>query len=80
MDTALQGIPHVICYPDDILVTGTDDDEHLRNLQTVFQRLQDHGFRLKREKCSFMQRSVDYLGHKIDAEGLYIHDLRRLQL
>ena len=64
MDTALQGIPHVICYLDDILVTGTDDDEHLRNLRTVFQRLQDHGFRLKREKCSFMQRSVDYSGTK----------------
>ena len=38
----------------DTVLQGTDDDDHLRNLQTVFQRLQDHGFRLKREKCSFM--------------------------
>ena len=29
MDTILQGMRHVICYLDDILITGTDDDEHL---------------------------------------------------
>ena len=40
MDTVLQGIPHVICYIDDILVTGTSDEDHLRNLATVFERLQ----------------------------------------
>ena len=70
MDTVLQGIPHVICYIDDILVTGTDDKDHLRNLAEV---LQDQGFRLRKEKCSFLQDSVDYLGHRIDAEGLHAH-------
>ena len=40
MDTVLRGIPHVICYLDDISMTGTDDTDHLKNLQTVFQRLQ----------------------------------------
>jgi len=29
MDTILQGLSHVQCYIDDILVTGTDDEEHL---------------------------------------------------
>ena len=28
MATILSGIPHVICYIDDILVTGIDDTEH----------------------------------------------------
>ena len=35
MDTILQGIPHIICYIDDILVTGNDDAEHLQNLAEV---------------------------------------------
>ena len=35
MDAVLQGIPHVICYIDDILVTDSNDEEHLRNLTTV---------------------------------------------
>ena len=71
MDSVLQDIPHVICYLDDILVTGVSDEDHRKTLACVFQRLQQHGFRLKQEKCAFMQESVEYLGHKIDAEGLH---------
>ena len=71
MDTVLQGIPNVICYIDDILVTGANDDEHLRNLGRVLERLEKHGLRIKEEKCRFMQESVVYLGHQIDATGLH---------
>ena len=71
MDTILQGIPNVICYIDDILVTGANEEDHLRNLAEVFDRLEKHGVRIKEGKCSFMQTSVEYLGHRIDAEGLH---------
>ena len=54
MDTILQGIPHVICYIDDILVTGANDSDHLNNLATVLQRLETHGVRMKKAKCEFM--------------------------
>ena len=70
-DTVLQDIPHVICYLDDILVTGTSESDHLRNLETVFKRLQHYGFRMRKDKCALFQTSVEYLGHKIDAEGLH---------
>ena len=30
MDSVLQGIPNVICYIDDILVTGSSDEDHYR--------------------------------------------------
>ena len=71
MDTILQGVPNTICYLDDILVTGKNDDEHLRNLEEVLRRLQQNGLRVKPAKCSFMQSSVEYLGHRIDAEGVH---------
>lgn len=71
MDTVLQGIPNVICYIDDILVTGADDAEHLRNLAEVLQRLEEHGIRMKKAKCTFMKAEVEYLGHRVDAEGLH---------
>ena len=74
MDTILQGIPHVICYIDDILVTGVNQEDHLRNLAEVLQRLQRHGISMKKAKCEFMQHSVEYLGHQIDAEGLHTTD------
>ena len=71
MDTILQGIPNIICYIDDILVTGADDQTHLHNLAEVLQRLEQHGIKLAKAKCSFMKPLVDYLGHRVDTEGLH---------
>ena len=71
MDTVLQGIPGVICYIDDILVSSTDEKSHLETLGEVFTRLQKHGFRLKEDKCVFMMPTVHYLGHQIDATGIH---------
>ena len=31
-----QRTPHTICYIDDILITGVDNQEHLANLEEVF--------------------------------------------
>ena len=60
----------MICYLDDILVTGHSRAEHLQNLKEVFCRLEKHGIRLKKDKCNFLQISVEYLGHRIDAQGV----------
>ena len=57
----LRGIPHVSVYIDDILVTGETDEEHLRNLDEVFTRLENENLRLKREKRAFMLPKIDYL-------------------
>ena len=70
MDAILQGLPHVICYLDDILVTGETAEEHLQNLEKVLRRLQEHGVTLKRDKCSFVEESVEYLGRVVDAKGI----------
>ena len=71
IDTILQGIPHVLCYLDDLLITGTTEEEHLQNLEEVLRRLQQHGITLKRSKCKFFQDSVEYLRHCIDGQGLH---------
>ena len=53
MDTVLQNLPHVICFIDDILITGVDDQDHLRNLNSVLSRLQERGFWLKKVQVCF---------------------------
>ena len=58
-------------YLDDILITGSTEDEHLRALEEVLDRLDKAGLRVKQSKCEFMRPSVDYLGHRIDATGLH---------
>ena len=72
MDTILQGLSSIKCYLDDISVTGAaTDQEQLRNLERVLKRLQTQGLHLKRDKCSFLEPSVEYLGFCVDAVGLY---------
>ena len=53
------------CYIDDI-ITGANDAEHLSNLQDVLQCLDEHGLKVKSEKCRFMQPFVHFLGHRTD--------------
>ncbi|KAJ7995326.1 hypothetical protein DPEC_G00243390 [Dallia pectoralis] len=71
MDQILSGVPGVLCYLDDILVTGKDEEEHLRNLDATLKRLRDYGLRVRKDKCAFFQSSIEYLGHVIDAQGLH---------
>ena len=71
MDVILQGMKHVMCYIDDILVTGANEKEHLNHLEEVLKRLQHHGLKVKKDKCALFQDSVEYLGHRIDSSGIH---------
>ena len=70
MDTILRGIDGVMCYVNDILVTVGTEKEHLERLGEVLRHLQANGVRMRLSKCSFFKSSVEYLGHRVDAEGL----------
>ena len=59
MDQTIAGIPGVVSYLDDVT-----------NLQKTLDRLKTAGFRLKMEKCQFLQPEVQYLGHIIDKNGI----------
>ena len=48
-------------YIDDILVIGKTFDEHLANLQKVFECLREAGLWLKPAKCFFGGSKVEYL-------------------
>ncbi|XP_021354167.1 uncharacterized protein K02A2.6-like [Mizuhopecten yessoensis] len=74
MDTVLQGLSGVKCIIDDMLVTGQDDDDHLRNIEAVLERLDEYGLRVKKDKCEFFRDKLSFCGHEIDAEGLHKAD------
>lgn len=63
-------LPHVSSYLDDILVTGTNEDEHLKNLEEMFRRMSDANLRVNLSKCQFFKSEVEYVGHIIDAAGI----------
>ena len=70
LNYVLADLKGITVFFDDVLVTGSSDAEHLQNLSAVFQRLKQQGLRLKKNKCSFFQSSVKYLGHIIDKDGI----------
>ena len=71
IENVLKGIPAVVAYIDDILLTGLTEEAHLQALEEVLKRLEKTELKAKLSKCEFMNPSVLYLGHRIDAEGLH---------
>ena len=71
MENLLQDIPGVVVYIDDVLITGPDESGHIAALEEVLRRMEQAGLRLSKGKCLFMAPSVEYLGYKIDADGLH---------
>jgi len=74
MDQILQGLEGVCCYIDDVLIKAKTKAEALERLDQVLARLEEYGIKVKKSKCKFIQESVEYLGHRIDAEGIHPTD------
>ena len=60
-----------MCYIDDIVITGSDDAEHLQDLDPEMECLCEHGVRLSRNQCYLMHDPVEHLGHRTDSAGLH---------
>ena len=72
MNSILAGLQWTTClvYIDDIIIVGRTFDEHLNNLQRVFERLKQAGLKVQPHKCQFLQRQVTFLGHVISPNGI----------
>lgn len=71
IEKVLQGLSNVISFMDDIVVTGKNKKEHLKNLRLVLQRLLDTGFKVNSKKSVFFEHEIKYLRHVINKNGLY---------
>ena len=71
MNDLLAGIPGVHVYIDDILVSGSDMDEHDNRLRQVVERLDKAKLKLNWSKCQLRQDKVKYLGHILDECGVH---------
>ena len=55
----------VLSYLDDIVIYAKTKQKHDALLKQVFERLDNHNVKLKREKCQFSQPQVEFVGHII---------------
>ena len=53
MEMILQGIPKTQCLIDDIIVAGSDEEEHFHFLEQVLERLERHNLVINKDKCEF---------------------------
>ena len=60
----------LLCYLDDIIIFAEHISEHIRRLDVVFTKLAEYGLKLDLKKCSFFRDEVNYLGHRVSAEGI----------
>ena len=56
-------------YFDDIIIFSNNEIEHLQHIEEIFNRLERFGLKMKREKCDFFKKHIQYLGHLITANG-----------
>lgn len=67
-----QEINRDIClvYLDDIIIYSKTKQEHINRLQQVFEALRNANLKVNKNKCVFMEKEIEFLGHVLNKDGL----------
>ena len=70
IDKVLMGCcKFAMVYLDDILIFSNNELDHLHHIEEIFNRFEHFGLKMKKEKCDFFKKHIQYLGHLIAEEG-----------
>ncbi|XP_056641536.1 uncharacterized protein LOC130448273 [Diorhabda sublineata] len=72
VNEVLKDIQNKICmvYMDDIIIFSTSLQEHIQNLKLVFSKLRHAELKIQLDKCEFLRKEVEYLGHVVTPHGI----------
>ena len=70
MTGILKDFPFTIAYLDDIIIFSKTPQEHLSHICMVFRKLKSANLSMKKSKCSFFSKEIQYLGHILSATGI----------
>ena len=66
----LAGCSGVANIADDLVIRGSDLEEHDSNLRKVLTRWEDQGPTVNGEKCQFRLPRLTFFGHELSARGI----------
>lgn len=70
MESILAGLEGVVVYLDDVMVYGTNQEEHDKRLAAALNRLSEYDILLNDRKCVYNVDSLEFLGHELSAKGI----------
>ena len=70
MTSILKDFPFAIAYLDDIIIFSKTPQEHLSHICMVFEKLKSANLSMKKSKCSFFSKKIQYLGHILSTSGI----------
>ena len=72
MNSELSGLTGTRCfvYLDDIVIYAKSLSDHTVKLREALERLSSHRLKLQPDKCEFLRKEVNYLGHQITEYGV----------
>ena len=63
-------LTYCLIYLDDVIVFSDTPEEHLQRMRVVFDRLCEHGLKLKLSKCEVFKSEINYLAHHVSQKGV----------
>lgn len=70
---------HIICelYIDDVIISGSTEEEFLANLERVLQRFRERNVVLHPDKAKIGLTQLEYVGHVINEHGLQMSEEKK---
>ena len=72
MTGILNDLPFTIAYLDNIIIFSNTPHEHLSHICMVFEKLRTANLSMKKSKCNFFSKEIQYLGHILSTTGIQL--------
>ena len=66
--SGLQGVGGIL---DDLIITGSNHERHLGDLESALERMSGTRIKLKKEKCVFMKPTMEFFAFVVDRDGIH---------
>ena len=71
MTGILKDFQFAMAYLDDIIIFSRTPQEHLMHIHMAFEKLRTANLSMKKSKCNFFLKEIQYLAHILSATGIW---------